>query len=208
MKKPLKIKIHSDKVEMLPIDRPLPYPKNARSHPTGQIDQLAKLIREQGFTSPILIDSKDVIISGHGRILAAKSLGMTEVPCVRVTNLSQAQMRAMRLTDNKVAEKSNWDLEVLKEEIGALELENSLDLDILGFASFSEELGPTTGEELEEGGRTGSRVNQTIIQFNIVFENEEQQASWFKFMRELKAKYPDLPSLAARLDKFLAKAKV
>lgn len=203
-----KIRIHSTKVEMLPISQPQPYAKNARSHPTGQIDQLAKLIKEQGFTSPLLVDSKDVIISGHGRLLAAKSLGMDQVPCIRVTNLSQAQMRAMRLTDNKVAENSTWDLTVLAEEIQALERDNSMDLVGLGFEAFAEEFRPSAGEELEAGGKTGTRISQTIIQFNIVFDNEDQQGKFFEFVRQLKGKYPDEPSLAARLIKFLAKAKV
>lgn len=113
-----------------------PDPRNARSHPKRQIDQLVQSIRQFGFTNPVLIDEADVLIAGHGRLRAAKELGLAEVPTIALEGLTEAQKKALRLADNKIALNAGWDLEILKLElaqIGSLDIE--LDLSLTGFSS-------------------------------------------------------------------------
>src|SRR5204862_7691195 len=77
-----------------------PDPRNARTHPKRQVDQIIASIREFGFTNPILVDPEGVVIAGHGRLLAAKAMGLAEVPTIELAGLSEAQKRALRLADN------------------------------------------------------------------------------------------------------------
>ena len=93
--RPPRITIHAERVEMLKLSAIKPYAKNARKHPEGQIKALAATIRQSGFTAPLIIDDENTLISGHGRALAAKALGMALVPCVRAKGLSDAQVRAL-----------------------------------------------------------------------------------------------------------------
>jgi hypothetical protein len=114
---------------MVAIDSIKPYEKNAKKHPESQIKKLAEIIQEFGFKVPILVDSDFVIIAGHGRLLAAKHLGLAEVPVNIADDLTPQQIRAYRIADNKIAE-TDWDLELLETEIR--EIDNEL-LDYLGF---------------------------------------------------------------------------
>jgi DNA modification methylase len=119
-----------------PVGSLLPDPRNARTHPRRQVEQIAASIREFGFTNPILIDPDGTIIAGHGRLLAARTLGMTEVPTIVLTGLSDAQKRALRLADNKIALGAGWDLDLLKLELGELAgMDVDLDLSLTGFSS-------------------------------------------------------------------------
>jgi DNA modification methylase len=114
------------------IERVKPYDKNAKKHPTKQVDLLAKLIRDHGFDQPIVVDKQGVIIKGHGRLLAAQQLGMKAVPVIVRDDLTQAQVRAARIADNKVAEMGSWDMDMLIDDVkDAMELE-SFDLEALG----------------------------------------------------------------------------
>ena len=97
-----------------------PDPRNARTHPKRQVDQIIASIREFGFTNPILIDPESIVIAGHGRLLAAKSMGLAEVPTIELVGLNEAQKRALRLADNKIALNAGWDLDLLKVELGEL----------------------------------------------------------------------------------------
>lgn len=110
-----------------------PYEKNARTHSTAQVEQLCRAIKEYGFTSPLLIDDQSRIIAGHGRLQAALALRMTEVPCVTLTGLSDAQRRALILADNKIALNSGWDVKLLSEELADLKTEG-YDLTLTGFS--------------------------------------------------------------------------
>ncbi len=111
-----------------------PNRRNARTHSRRQIHQIADSIAEFGFNNPILIDEDDVIIAGHGRAEAAKLLGLTEVPTVCLTHMSEAQKRAYVIADNKLAEKAGWDKDILAIEFQALfELSPKLDLTVTGF---------------------------------------------------------------------------
>lgn len=110
----------------------LPYAKNSRTHSDAQVAQIAASIREFGFTNPILIDQENQIIAGHGRVLAAMKLKLDEVPCIRLSHLSESQKRAYVIADNKLALNAGWDDELLALEIAELKDED-FDIDLLGF---------------------------------------------------------------------------
>lgn len=119
-------------MQMTPIDLLVPYANNARTHSADQIMKLRSSLREFGFVNPILIDRQYNVIAGHGRLAAAKAEGFTEVPCVYVDHLTEAQKKAYILADNRMAEDAGWDEEMLRVEIEALQ-EQSFDLSLTGF---------------------------------------------------------------------------
>lgn len=119
-------------VEQWPIERLLPYAANARSHPDGQVAQIAGSIAEFGFNVPCLVDERGVLIAGHGRLLAARRLGLTEVPVIRLDHLTDAQARAFRIADNQIALNATWDDALLSAEVARLK-DDGVDLDLLGF---------------------------------------------------------------------------
>jgi len=112
----------------------IPYAGNARTHNEKQISQISASIRQFGFTNPVLIDENGSIVAGHGRVAAAKQLGMTEVPTIALDHLTPAERRAYVIADNRLAELAGWDAEILKIEFQALaELDLDFDLEITGF---------------------------------------------------------------------------
>lgn len=121
------------KIESRPVERLMPYIRNARTHSEDQIAQIAASIAEFGFVNPVLIGADDVIVAGHGRVLAAKRLGLTEVPVIVLDHLSEAQQRALVIADNRIAENAGWDEAMLRAELAALR-EDEFDLDLLGFS--------------------------------------------------------------------------
>jgi ParB-like nuclease domain len=114
------------------IARLMPYANNARTHTPAQITKIAASIREFGWTNPVLVDSKRRIIAGHGRVLAAKKLGLGAVPVIELSHLSDAQRRAYVIADNKIAEAAGWDAELLALELGDLR-DEGFDLGPIGF---------------------------------------------------------------------------
>jgi DNA modification methylase len=113
-----------------------PDPRNARTHPKRQIEQITASIRAFGFTNPVLADENDTLIAGHGRLRAAKELGLAEVPVIELAGLTEAQKKTLRLADNKIALNAGWDLEVLKLELADLLIpEIDIDLALTGFSS-------------------------------------------------------------------------
>lgn len=121
------------KIEARPIAKLIPYAQNARTHSDEQIAQIAASIAEFGFVNPVLIGGDDVIIAGHGRVLAAQHLGMSEVPVIVLDHLTEAQRRALVLADNRIAENAGWDESLLRAELAALR-DVDFDLELLGFA--------------------------------------------------------------------------
>ena len=114
-------------VRYRPIGNLTPDARNARTHPKRQIDQLKASIKEFGFTNPVLCDPEGGIIAGHGRLIAARALGMTDVPVIELSGLTDAQKRTLRLADNKIALNAGWDLEILQMELSEL---SAIDVDI------------------------------------------------------------------------------
>jgi ParB-like chromosome segregation protein Spo0J len=109
-------------------------PTSPRTHSKKQIEQIAASICEFGFTNPVLVDEDNRIIAGHGRVKAAKLIGMTEVPTVRLTDMTEAQLRAYVIADNRLAENAGWDRELLALELQSLsELNLEIDVTLTGF---------------------------------------------------------------------------
>ena len=118
-------------VKTTPIDDLKPYAHNPKTHPAEQVDKIARSIEEFGFLVPVLIDADNSIIAGHGRLLAARKLGLIEIPTILVDHLTEAQIRAYRIADNRLTE-SAWDLELLESEISILQ-DMDFDIDLTGF---------------------------------------------------------------------------
>jgi len=123
-------------IEIRKIESLIPYARNARTHSEEQISQIAASIREFGWTNPILIDDKDGVVAGHGRLLAARKLGLAEVPVIELRHLTPLQIQAYVIADNKLAENAGWDEELLKIELSELKLAN-FDVNLLGFDEIS-----------------------------------------------------------------------
>lgn len=116
-------------VEYIPVGKLKPYDKNTRKHAEYDVSQIAKSIEQYGFNDPIGIWGKDnIIVEGHGRLLAAKKLGMTEVPCIRLDDLTDEQRREYAIMHNKTAELSAWDFDLLAAEIDGLDF-SGFDID-------------------------------------------------------------------------------
>ena len=115
------------KVQEVTLTKLVPYENNAKKHPQDQIDLLIRSINEYGFINPCLIDKDFRVIAGHGRIEAAKKMGMDKVPCLFVEGLTEAQYKAYILTDNRLSELGGWDMNLVGMELGELE---ALDFDI------------------------------------------------------------------------------
>jgi DNA modification methylase len=142
----------ADKLEHWPIERLLPYIRNARTHSEAQIAQIAASIAEFGFTAPILAGSDGVIVAGHGRLAAARKLGLASVPVVVLEHLTPTQRRALVIADNKIAENAGWDEELLRLELADLQ-EADFDLALTGFDA-EELLEIMAGEESTTEGNT------------------------------------------------------
>ena len=135
------------KIEYIAIDALKEYERNTRTHSDEQVEQLKRSITAFGFTNPVLIDENNEIIAGHGRRAAARELGMSEVPCLRLIGLTEAQKKALRIADNQLALNAGWDEEMLRIELADLKTEN-FDLDLLGFSL--DELEQYLGEDEEQ----------------------------------------------------------
>jgi DNA modification methylase len=123
----------ADKVERWPVDRLVPYARNARTHSPAQVDQIAASIRQWGWTTPVLVGDDATIIAGHGRVLAARKLRITDVPVMVATGWTDAQKRAYAIADNKLTLNGGWDEELLGLELGELQI-LGFDLDLTGFS--------------------------------------------------------------------------
>lgn len=109
-----------DQIEQVPIDRIRPYARNVKQHPPAQIDELARIIREFGFLVPVLLTRQGELVAGEGRYLAAKKLGMANVPALFADHLSERQIQAFRIAENRIAQKGAWDFENLAAELDEL----------------------------------------------------------------------------------------
>lgn len=135
-------------IEYISTEELIPYARNSRTHSDEQVAQICGSIKEFGFTNPVLIDADGVIIAGHGRTMAAQRLKMKEVPCLRLSHLTEAQKKAYVIADNKLALNAGWDDEMLALELGELK-ELDFDLSLTGFDD--DELNALLVEAVEEG---------------------------------------------------------
>jgi ParB-like chromosome segregation protein Spo0J len=138
-------------IEQVKIDKLIPYARNSRTHSDAQVAQIAASIKEFGFTNPVLIDETGSIIAGHGRVMAARKLAITDVPSIRLTHLTEAQKKAYVIADNKLALNAGWDDEMLAVELTDLK-DMGFDLDLTGFSTDEIEalLAPTGTEGLTD----------------------------------------------------------
>tara|TARA_R110002096_G_scaffold50015_5_gene131748 strand:- start:1269 stop:2828 length:1560 start_codon:yes stop_codon:yes gene_type:complete len=162
------------KTELRKISNLIPYINNSRIHGENQIKQIAASIREFGFTNPLLIDSSNNVIAGHGRLKACELLDINEVPCIVLTGLTDAQKKALVIADNKIAENSSWDEDVLKLEIETIkELDFDFDIDLLGFdADELNDLDLNSDNDLDEekADDVPELVDEPIIKLGDLIE--------------------------------------
>tara|TARA_R110000796_G_scaffold252434_1_gene386760 strand:+ start:243 stop:848 length:606 start_codon:yes stop_codon:yes gene_type:complete len=181
-----------------------PYENNSRTHSDEQINLIINSIKKFGFTNPLLIDEDNNIIAGHGRLLAVKKMEWQDVPCIIVKGLSQTQLKALNIADNQIALNAGWDLEKLTLEIKGLKEENfdvaSLGFNNLELSNFLNEdfLGNTSNEEI-----ASDQTNNFIIQYNIIFDDNDQQQVWFEFLKNLKGVYVDKQTIGERVIEFI-----
>jgi DNA modification methylase len=135
-------------IEFVPLDQLTPYKGNARTHSRKQIGQIANSIERFGFNTPVLIDDSGQIIAGHGRVEAAKLLGMGSVPTLRLSHLSAADKRAYIIADNRIAEKAGWDRELLAIELQAL-IDIDFDIELTGYETSAVDIILEDAEEAE-----------------------------------------------------------
>lgn len=179
-------------IEQVSIEALIPYARNSRTHSDAQVAQIAASIKEFGFTNPVLIDQDDGIIAGHGRTLAARKLGLKEVPCVRLSNLSETQKKAYIIADNKIALNSGWDDDLLKIELEEL-ADLNFDLTLLGWDKL-----PEFGDDVDYAILDDDDVEDQIsdmtdgvkkaIQIEFELQDYEEAQELVKFWR-LKGAY-------------------
>ena len=195
----------AQKIELWSIERLQPYEKNARVHSKEQVGQIAASIVEFGFLNPILVDSNDGIVAGHGRLSAAKELALDEVPVVVLDHLTESQKKAYILVDNKLAENATWNEALLQEEIVALNLQD-FDISVLGWDEdeireiMEFDADETNNDDDSEGTRG---LGEPIVSYNIIFDDEQQQQKWFDFLKDLKELYPDESTIAEKIIQFI-----
>lgn len=160
---------------MLPVPEVRPYEKNPRKNAEA-VKYVKASIEKFGFKQPIIVDSNRVIIAGHTRLEAAKSLGMAEVPCIVADDLTDAQVKALRLADNKVAEFSEWEMNLLGGELGELAEISDIDMGDFGFdlSEFD-----NIGLDDEENAEKGVNLSDTY-QIIVECESETEQQKFFE----------------------------
>lgn len=180
-----------------------PYYQNPRKN--LNVDKVATSIREFGFQQPIVVDSAMVVVVGHTRLEASKELGLDKVP-VLVADLPPEKAKAYRIADNKLNEGSEWDYTKLHKELGEL-LDVNYELENLGFheKELEDFITHTDTESLKEGIETveNKSVSGVVIQYNIIFDNDEQQQTWFNFIKFLKSNYPNMDTIGERLTEYI-----
>ena len=124
----------STSIKKVKVEDLIPYANNSRTHSDEQVLQIASSIKEFGFLNPIIVDGENGIIAGHGRVMAAKKLGIDELPCIDASHLTEAQKKAYVIADNKIALNSEWDNEILRIELNILD-ELDFDLELTGFST-------------------------------------------------------------------------
>jgi hypothetical protein len=146
------------------------YATNSRTHSKEQLNQIARSIKKFGFTNPILVDEKNTIIAGHGRMYAARQLGIKQVPCIVVTGLEESDKAALVMADNKLAENANWDNDALHSELSFLK-ELDYDLSLIGFSedeleTIFDEPEDVVPPEIEFSERLGEANNYIVLSFD------------------------------------------
>jgi ParB-like chromosome segregation protein Spo0J len=183
--------IDSIKIRKVKVDELLPYARNSRTHSDAQVAQIAASITEFGWTNPILADGDKGIIAGHGRLLAARKLGMDTVPVIELSHLTKAQKQAYIIADNKLALNAGWDNDLLKIEIEDLKYQY-FNIDVLGFdlseLNFTEvNYSVLDDEDVSKQLSDMSDGVRKAIQIEFEPEHYEEAYKLVKFWRDEKA---------------------
>ena len=152
----------ASEIIFLPIEQLIPHARNARMHSPEQVAQIASSMREFGWVNPILVDEQNILIAGHGRILAAPQLGWKEAPCMVARVWSEAKKRAYMIADNKLALNATWNIEMLDEELKSLQVE-AFSGDLLGFSA-------------EDLARLDDDLAQLRFDSNASFEDQTEES--------------------------------
>lgn len=170
-------------IEYLPLEKLIPYANNPKLHPPEQIAQIAASIKEFGFNDPVALDMDDTIIEGHGRVMAARKIGMEKVPVIRLGHLSSAQKTAYIIAHNKLTINSGFDLDLLKVEFSKLD-EMDYDLDLTGFS----EIEIKSLDEDQEPKRKSKREKEVnyepVLEVIVECEDELQQEAVHALLTE------------------------
>lgn len=197
----------AEEVVIRPLDSLVPYERNPNTHPEEQIEQIANSIRQWGWTVPVLIDEKGMVIAGHGRVYAARKLGMDEVPCIVADRWSEEQKRAYVIADNKLQEGSEWDYATMASELRDL-MDGGFDVDLTGISNtelqvfsgtesddefsfdFSPDISPVNMSEpvgmSDEGPR--KKTDEGYVEFAIVMQEENKRRLMTR-LNEIKEKH-------------------
>jgi ParB-like chromosome segregation protein Spo0J len=180
----LKNMVGKIEIEQVSVETLIPYARNSRTHSEEQVSQIAGSIREFGFTNPVLIGADNGIIAGHGRLMAARKLGLEEIPCIRLGHLTETQKRAYVIADNKLAVNAGWDEELLKLELCSLQ-DDGIDFLLTGFseAEFSILLKDANETEGTEDPREGVLIH-SVFEVVAECEHEDQQRMVYNILNE------------------------
>lgn len=183
------VRVAAEQLMLMPLEDLVPYANNARRHSKAQIAQLRASLREFGFVTPVLIDFDNNIIAGHGRVEAARAEGMTEVPCVLVSTLTEAQRKAYILADNRLSETSSWDEPMLRIELEGLKALH-FDAGIIGFDAASIKafpIGRTASPETNKSVEVREYTRAAPGQADLKTEPEETE-EYREFVEKFKPK--------------------
>jgi ParB-like chromosome segregation protein Spo0J len=176
------------KIETRSVADLIPYASNSRTHSDAQVAQIAASIKEFGWTNPILIDGENTIIAGHGRLLAARKLGLDKVPAIVLDHLTKPQQRALVIADNQLALNAGWDSEMLKAEIENLKLDD-FDIDLLAFSDaelsalfLEKEDGKTDADEEWQGMPEFEDEDPCFRKVIVSFDTPEDVAEFFSII--------------------------
>jgi len=189
------------KIELIAVDKLIPYINNARVHNDDQVLQIAASIKEFGFNNPVLVDKDNGIIAGHGRVMAAKKLEQEQVPCIRIEHLTDAQRKAYILADNKIALNAKWDTELLKMELDHL-VELGMDVQLTGFSELDlqkidDDRSQRELREMSEDGAgspddpdddSENPMGSEFVPISVMVEHDHRQVI-FDAMRVAKSKH-------------------
>lgn len=186
-----------------------PYEKNPRKNDNA-VKYVAESIRQFGFKVPIIVDKNNVIVCGHTRYKAAQELGIENVPCIIADDLTDEQIKAFRLADNKVSEKAEWDFDLLSKELLNI---NDIDMSDFDFyipedidsdlvQDFDYAQGAPVIPDDTDNPKIEGKANE-IFQYNIIFDDANQKEIWSKFLVNLKSKYEDMETIAEKLIQFI-----
>jgi ParB-like chromosome segregation protein Spo0J len=191
---------HSEPLQIVykPIEQLVPYAKNARVHTPEQVRAIADSIREFGWTRPVIVGANGNILAGHGAVLAAKLLGQKQVPCVERANLTPAQRRAYVIADNRIAERSAWDPQILAGELEALQAEG-FNVELTGFDQGEVDELLQSMQADQQAGAGVFEVDSEPLEDEFWISVRGPLAQQAKALQGLRAVMADLPGVEVEM---------